>query len=82
MEKDTFRSCDDIILNYEPLLSARRKVKMSISENADKIRELLKINNYLKEKILNTSDKNLTLKSILTELIKGKISKQNKKLLR
>ena len=81
MQNASFRSCDDIILNYEPLLSAKRKVKMSISENADKIRELLKINNYLKEKILNTSDKNLTLKSILTELIKGKISKQNKKLL-
>jgi len=58
MEKDTFRSCDDIILNYEPLLSARRKVKMSIYENADKIRELLKNNNYLKEKILNVSEKN------------------------
>ena len=81
MEKDTFRSCDDIILNYEPLLSARRKVKMSIYENADKIRELLKNNNYLKEKILNVSEKNLTLKGILNELIKGKISKQKQNLL-
>ena len=78
MEKETFRSCDDIILNYEPLLSAKRKVKMSISENADKIRQLLKLNNYLKEKILNTSEKNLVLKGILTQLIKGKISKQKK----
>ena len=52
-QRNTFGSCDDIILNYTPILSSRRKVKLSISENAEKIRDLIKLNDHLKEEILN-----------------------------
>ena len=81
MEKMTFRSSDDIYLFDEPFYTTKRKMKISISENAEKIRQLFKINNILKEKITNISEKNLALKGLLNQLIKGKMSPQKKTLI-
>ena len=78
----TFRSSDDIYLFDEPFYTTKRKMKISISENAEKIRQLFKINNILKEKITNISEKNLALKGLLNQLIKGKMSPQKKTLIK
>ena len=80
-QRNTFGSCDDIILNYTPILSSRRKVKLSISENAEKIRDLIKLNDHLKEEILNISEKNLITKENLNLLVKGKLTNKKKKIL-
>ena len=78
-QRNTFGSCDDIILNYNPILSSRRKIKLSISENAEKIRDLIKLNDHLKEEILNISEKNLITKENLNLLVKGKLTNKKKK---
>ena len=38
-QRNTFGSCDNNILNYTPILSSRRKVKLYNSENEEKIRK-------------------------------------------
>ncbi len=80
-QRNTFGSCDDIILNYTPILSSRRKVRLSISENAEKIRDLIKLNDHLKEEIINISEKNLITKENLNLLVKGKLTNKKKKIL-
>ncbi len=71
---------EDIILNYQPEESNRRKIKILISKKAEKIRELLKLNNYLKEEIKNHLEESDRIKTILNKISKDKMNKEAEKL--